>query len=144
MFVEQYFEHRTNTEHVHLLAIEHPFFAFDRTNIELRTLFDPSLHFTSYNRYLKETQIEIPISVSTLRLKLIFDRFTQNWLKMGFFFRQKWRIFVVRRFGNLTEQFGRTCSAIIDRRFGRTVWVRSYTTSKLLVCIEKCLLFEIS
>ena len=43
------------------------------------------------------------------------------------FFQSNWRIFEVRRFGSLTEQFGRTGSAVIDRRFGRTVRVRSYT-----------------
>ena len=39
MFVEQYFEHWTNTEHVYRLAIEleHPIFAFERTNFEHRT-----------------------------------------------------------------------------------------------------------
>ena len=43
------------------------------------------------------------------------------------FFRQIDAFSEVRKFGKLTERFGRTCSAEIDRRFGRTVRVRSYT-----------------
>ena len=45
MFVEQYIEHRTDAERVHLLVIEleHHIFSLERTDIEHRTLFDPSL-----------------------------------------------------------------------------------------------------
>ena len=40
-----FFEHRNELEHVHLLMIEleHPILGFERSNIEIRTLFDPSL-----------------------------------------------------------------------------------------------------
>ena len=43
MFVKQYFQHRTYTECVHVLPFElTPIFGFEHSNIELRTLFDPS------------------------------------------------------------------------------------------------------
>ena len=77
MFVEQYFEHRTNTEHVHLLAIEleHPNFAFERSNFEHRTLFDPSLVITFMSCYtLFLTQVQgLPTGNMTIAEKSLLS-----------------------------------------------------------------------